>query len=108
MAVWSRAAEIKTLVDLNLAVRYGIVILYTRIHSIRKYWRIFNLAVVAKFNSPPNFPAIRYSPITSDMQGIMWGEPDFAGITVREPGNVAEFSSNKLAYSYSYEHISNE
>ena len=40
LAVWSRAAEIKTLADLNLAVRYGIVILYTRIHSIRKYWRI--------------------------------------------------------------------
>ena len=27
----------------------------------------------------------------------MWGEPDLAGVAVRLPGNVAEFSSDKLA-----------
>ena len=37
------------------------------IYASKKLQRIFNLAVVevdrqtAKFNSPPNFPAIRYS-----------------------------------------------
>ena len=38
LVVWSRAAEIKILADFNLAV----------------------VARTAKFNSPPNFPAIRY------------------------------------------------
>ena len=60
MAVEPKIAIERILADLNLAVRYGIAI---RIHASRKFW---NLAVViidrqtAKFNSPPNFPAIRY------------------------------------------------
>ena len=63
MAVEPKIAIERILADLNLAVRYGIAM---RIYASRKFWRIFNLAVViidrqtAKFNSPPNFPAIRY------------------------------------------------
>ena len=55
------SARAKILADLNLAVLYGIDI---HIYACKKYWRTFNLAVVgancqtAKFNSPPNFPAI--------------------------------------------------
>ena len=47
MAVWSSDAEIKTLADLNLAVRYGIVIcVYTYTFNTEKLAN-FNLAVVA-------------------------------------------------------------
>ena len=41
---------------------------------------------------------------------MMWAEPDLAGVAVRLPGNVAAFSTDRLAFfcSYIYEHISNE
>ena len=54
------SARAKILADLNLAVRYRIAI---RIYTCKKYWRtlIWRLSArTAKFNSPPNFPAIRY------------------------------------------------
>ena len=65
LAVEPKIAIERILADLNLAVRYGIAI---RIYASRKFWRTSGsgLAVViidrqtAKFNSPPNFPAIRY------------------------------------------------
>ena len=31
--------------------------------------------------------------IASDMQGMMWGKPDLAGVAVRLPGDVAAFST---------------
>ena len=71
LAVGSQIAIANVLADLNLAVRYGIAI---RIYASKKFWRI-NLAVAqavrqfAKFNSPPNFPAIRYN-ITLHEEGI--------------------------------------
>ena len=42
MAVWSRVTEIKILADLNLAVRYGILI---HIHA-----HTFNTEILADFN----------------------------------------------------------
>ena len=54
MAVWSRAAKIKILADLNLAVWYSIVI---RIYAYTCNTEIladFNLAVVARTAKPPN------------------------------------------------------
>ena len=63
LAFGSQIAIAKVLVDLNLVVWYGIAI---RIYASKKFWLILNLAVsradrqTAKFNSPPNFPAIRY------------------------------------------------
>ena len=43
MAVEPKITIARILVDLNLAVRYGIAI---RIYESRKFWRIFNLAIV--------------------------------------------------------------
>ena len=65
LAVGPQIAIRRILADLNLAVRYGIAI---RIYASRKFWRILIWRLqyrppnrqTAKFNSPPNFPAIRY------------------------------------------------
>ena len=46
LAVWSRAAEIKILANLNLAVQYGIIIMYIRIYT--EILANSNLAVVAR------------------------------------------------------------
>ena len=53
----------KVLADFNLAVQYGIAI---RIYASKKFWRILIWRAVVeidhqtvKFNSLPNFPAIR-------------------------------------------------
>ena len=61
MAVWSQMDIMKILAYFNLAVWYGIAI---RAYAQKKILADFNLAVMqwdrqtAKFNSPPNFPAI--------------------------------------------------
>ena len=65
LAVEPKIAIATVLADLNSVVWYGITI--RKIYANMKYWQIFNLAVAkgdhktAKFNSPPNFLAIRYS-----------------------------------------------
>ena len=61
LAVEPQIAITRILADLNLAVQYGITV---RIYASRKFWRILiwrcNIdRQTAKFNSPPNFPAIR-------------------------------------------------
>ena len=63
LAVGPQIAIAKILADLNLAVRYGIATCIICKYEILAH---FNLAVAkvdhqtAKFNSQPNFPAIRY------------------------------------------------
>ena len=68
MAVEPKIAIARILANLNLAVRYGIAIRISLIlinMRVGNFGGFFNLAVVdcqiAKFNSPPNFPAIRYT-----------------------------------------------
>ena len=60
LAVWSRAAEIKILADLNSAVRYSIIICTYAYTYNREILVDFNSAVVARTAKPPNSPAIRY------------------------------------------------
>ena len=62
LAVGSQNAILNVLADLNLVVRYRITI---RIYASKKILADFNLVVAqancqtAKFNSLPNFPALR-------------------------------------------------
>ena len=63
LAVEPKIAIARILLDLNLVVWYGIAI---RIYASRKFWQIQSGSCnidrqIAKFNSPPNFPAIRYN-----------------------------------------------
>ena len=51
LAVEPKIAIARILADLNLAVWYGIPIC---IYASRKFWQIFNLAVVIKTTKPPN------------------------------------------------------
>ena len=51
MAVERKIAIARILADLNLAVRYGIVI---RIYASSKFWRILILAVVIQTAKMPN------------------------------------------------------
>ena len=68
LAVGSQITIANVLVDLNLAVRYGIAI---RIMQVRNFWRFLicqflkQTAKTTKLNSPPNFPAIQYYMYTS-------------------------------------------
>ena len=54
LAVWSRAAEIKTLADLNLAVRYRHTIYAHTCTFNTEILADFNLAVVARTAKPPS------------------------------------------------------
>ena len=57
LAVWAPNDVFHTIQDLNLAVWYGIAI---RTCTWKKFWRILIYRQTVKFNSPPNFLAIRY------------------------------------------------
>ena len=65
-----------------MAVRYGIAI---RIYASRKFWQIFNLAVVIKSTKPPNFPAIQYYALSHSI---------ILQLLVNLLGSIASFSQS--------------
>ena len=67
LVVGSQIAIINVLVDLNLAVRYGIAI---RIYASKKFWRILIWQLLKQTTKPTNLTPAKFSSIYLDLNGV--------------------------------------